>query len=69
MAFVEAGGLLITHPKWGIAPGMRASDQDNDRYVWRTSGKGRIAFAKSAFDDPGRLHRSPFCSSATVTTS
>jgi hypothetical protein len=55
MAFVEAGGLLITHPKWGIAPGMRASDQDNDRYVWRTSGKGRIAFAKSAFDDPWEI--------------
>jgi hypothetical protein len=52
MTFVQAGGLLITHPKWGIAPGMRASNQDNDRYVWRTSGKGRIAFAKSEFDDP-----------------
>jgi hypothetical protein len=52
MAFVQAGGLLITHPPWGIAPGMRASNQDNDRYVWRISGKGRIAFAKSAFDDP-----------------
>ena len=52
MAFVQAGGLLITHPPWGIAPGMRASNQDNDRYVWRISGKGRIAFAKSEFDDP-----------------
>ncbi|MGB7761854.1 MAG: hypothetical protein WBL61_18620 [Bryobacteraceae bacterium] len=52
MAFVQAGGLLITHPKWGVAPGMRAANQDNDRYEWRTSGKGRIAFAKSAFDDP-----------------
>ena len=52
MAFVQAGGLLITHPKWGLAPGMRASNQDNERYVWRTSGKGRIAFAKSDFDDP-----------------
>jgi hypothetical protein len=52
MAFVQAGGLLITHPKWGLAPGMRASHQDNERYVWRTSGKGRIAFAKSEFDDP-----------------
>jgi hypothetical protein len=52
MAFVRAGGLLITHPKWGIVPGMRASNQDNDRYIWRTSGKGRIAFAKSEFDDP-----------------
>lgn len=52
MGFVQAGGLLITHPKWGIAPGMHAVNQDNDRYVWRTAGKGRIAFAKSAFEDP-----------------
>ncbi|MCX6627317.1 MAG: hypothetical protein NTW28_06780 [Candidatus Solibacter sp.] len=52
MAFVQGGGLLITNPKWGIAPGMRASNQDNERYVWRTSGKGRIAFAKTEFDDP-----------------
>ena len=55
MAFVEAGGLLITHPKWGTPPGDRANNQDNDRYVWRTSGKGRIALAKSAFDDPWAL--------------
>ena len=52
MAFVQAGGLLITHPKWGLAPGMRAATQDNERYWWRTSGKGRIAFAKAEFDDP-----------------
>jgi hypothetical protein len=52
LAFVQEGGLLITHPGWGIAPGMRASNQDNDRYVWRTLGKGRIAFAKAEFDDP-----------------
>jgi hypothetical protein len=52
MAFVQAGGLLITHPKWGLAPGMLAGTQDNERYWWRTSGKGRIAFAKSEFDDP-----------------
>ena len=31
---------------------MRAANQDNERYEWRTSGKGRIAFAKSEFDDP-----------------
>ena len=52
MAFVREGGLLITHPKWGLAPGLRAGTQDNERYWWRTSGKGRIAFAKSEFDDP-----------------
>jgi hypothetical protein len=52
MAFVQAGGLLITHPKWGLAPGMPAGTQDNERYWWRTSGKGRIAYAKAEFDDP-----------------
>jgi len=52
MAFVQAGGLLITHPKWGLAPGLPAANQDNERYWWRTSGKGRIAYAKSEFDDP-----------------
>ena len=52
MAFVQAGGLLITHPKWGLAPGLPAGNQDNERYSWRTWGKGRIAFAKSEFDDP-----------------
>jgi hypothetical protein len=52
MAFVQAGGMLITHPPWGIAPGVGTGNQDSDRYVWRTFGRGRIAFAKSAFDDP-----------------
>jgi hypothetical protein len=52
MAFVQTGGLLITHPKWGLAPGLRAANQDNERYWWRTSGKGRIAYAKAEFDDP-----------------
>jgi hypothetical protein len=52
LGFVRAGGLLITHPKWGPAPGMAAGTQDNERYWLRTSEKGRIAFAKSEFDDP-----------------
>ncbi len=55
LEFVQAGGLLITGPKWGIAPGMPASKQDNEGYVWRTSGKGRIAFAKAEFEDPWTL--------------
>ena len=60
MAFVQAGGLLITHPKWGLAPGFRAANQDNERYQWRTSGKGRIAFAKSEFDDPWVIAQEQF---------
>ena len=55
MAFVQAAGLLITHPKWGFEPGLRAATQDSERYWWRTSGKGRIAFAKAEFDDPWTL--------------
>jgi len=55
MAFVQAGGLLITHPPWGSAPGLPAANRDDDRYMWRTFGKGRIAFAKSAFDDPWEI--------------
>jgi len=60
MAFVQAGGILITHPKWGLAPGIAADDQDNDRYQWRTSGKGRIAYAKAEFDDPWVIAQEQF---------
>jgi hypothetical protein len=60
MAFVQAGGLLITHPKWGLAPGFAADNQDNDRYQWRTSGKGRIAYAKAEFDDPWVIAQEQF---------
>lgn len=60
MAFVQAGGLLITHPKWGLAPGFQAATQDNERYYWRTSGKGRIAYAKAEFDDPWVIAQEQF---------
>jgi hypothetical protein len=55
LAFVAAGGLLITGPKWGAKPGVEAKDQDNPGYEFRTSGKGRVAFSKAEFDDPWTL--------------
>ena len=52
MAFVASGGLLITHPKWGPPPGLPAANQEDERYVRRTYGKGCLAIARSEFDDP-----------------
>ena len=49
--FVNAGGLLITGPKWGVPPGMPAKDE-HPRYAARTLGKGRLAIAKADPDDP-----------------
>lgn len=49
--FVAAGGLLITGPKWGVAPGMPAREE-HPRYAARTLGKGRLAIAKADPDDP-----------------
>lgn len=52
LAFVEAGGLLITGPKWGAAPGSPAKVDENPRYSSRILGKGRVAVAKDEMDDP-----------------
>ena len=49
--FVSAGGLLITGPKWGVPPGMPATEE-HPRYAARTLGKGRLAIAKADPDDP-----------------
>lgn len=49
--FVQAGGLLITGPKWGTPLGMPAKD-DHPRYATRTLGKGKVAMAKAEPDDP-----------------
>src|ERR1035441_7739784 len=48
---VSAGGLLITGPKWGVPPGMPATEE-HPRYAARTLGKGRLAIAKADPDDP-----------------
>ncbi len=52
IAFVEAGGMLITGPNWGQVPGTPAQGFDHPRFVLRTLGKGRLAVASTAFEDP-----------------
>lgn len=54
LAFVEAGGLLITVPKWGSAPG-RPLPGEHPRFDVRAQGKGRIAIAHSEPGDPYQL--------------
>jgi len=51
LAFVQAGGMLITGPKWGELSGVLATDE-HPRYTLRTFGKGRLAVAKADLDDP-----------------
>jgi hypothetical protein len=50
--FVEAGGLLITTPVWGEAPGSPAKNAVLPEYSERQFGKGRLVMAKQAPDDP-----------------
>ena len=52
LAFVEAGGMLISVPAWGDIPGKAAKWDDHPRYSTRLLGKGRLQIAKSAPDDP-----------------
>ena len=52
--FVSAGGLLITGPKWGPAPGAPGKDE-HPAYAMRTLGKGRVAMARKDPDDPYAL--------------
>jgi hypothetical protein len=55
LAFVEAGGTLITGPKWGPAPGTPAKYEDHFRYTSHNLGKGKVAMAKADPDDPYTL--------------
>jgi hypothetical protein len=52
LGFVETGGMLITYPKWGPAPGTPANAEPHPRYSFRSSGKGRIALGNADPDDP-----------------
>lgn len=57
-AFVQAGGVLITVPEWGdVAGAAKPSDQfpDYPRYAIHGLGKGRVAIARSAPDDPYQM--------------
>jgi hypothetical protein len=53
--FVEAGGLLITTPVWGEAPGVPSKNAVLPDYLERQLVKGRVAIAKKAPDDPYML--------------
>ena len=52
LAFVEAGGLLICAPSWGDAPGKPAAAAPVPAYSERLLGKGRVAIAAAAPEDP-----------------
>ncbi len=52
LAFVEAGGMLITGPKWGALPGARSAAEEHPRYSLHILGKGRVAVATPDFEDP-----------------
>ncbi len=54
LAFVAAGGLLITTPKWGEVPGTPIGNDGNPRYSLRALGKGKLAVAVAGPDDPYR---------------
>jgi hypothetical protein len=50
-AFVQAGGMLITAPNWGAVEGS-AKPADHPNFSIHELGKGRIAMAHAAPDDP-----------------
>jgi hypothetical protein len=52
LAFVAAGGLLITVPQWGEVPGTPVRSDGNLRYSLRALGKGKVAVAVAGPDDP-----------------
>lgn len=50
--FVAAGGLLIAGSNWGSAPGAPAGAGSVPNFSMRSLGKGKIAVAGAAPDDP-----------------
>jgi hypothetical protein len=52
LSFVEAGGMLVASPSWGAAPGKPAPGAPVPRFSESVLGKGRIAIAAAAPDDP-----------------
>jgi hypothetical protein len=49
LAFVEAGGTLLTTPVWGAIQGSR---DEHPRFIVAKAGKGRIARSVAPPDDP-----------------
>ncbi len=52
LAFVRAGGTLVTGPKWGLLADMSPAANQHPRYSLFISGKGLLAVAKPDFEDP-----------------
>jgi hypothetical protein len=52
LAFVQAGGMLIATPKWGEAAGTPETTGQRPGFTVRALGKGRIALADAAPEDP-----------------
>lgn len=52
LQFVEAGGLLITGPRWGALPEGRIEREAHPRFTVRSVGRGRMAVADPDFEDP-----------------
>jgi hypothetical protein len=52
MAFAAGGGLLISGPQWSLPADARAAGADHPRYILHSLGRGRIAIARTGFEDP-----------------
>jgi hypothetical protein len=52
LAFVQAGGMLITNPKWGGVTSSALPAEHHPRFALHAVGKGRIALAKEEQADP-----------------
>ncbi len=52
LAFVNAGGMLITGPAWGSLPNGSSSEQRHPRFTIRAVGSGAVALAPAPFVDP-----------------
>jgi hypothetical protein len=52
LSFVQAGGMLISGPKWGGVSTPPLPAEDHPRFALHALGKGRIALAKEEQSDP-----------------
>jgi hypothetical protein len=52
LAFVQAGGMLITSPKWGAVAAPELEAEAHPRFALHAVGKGRIALAREEQADP-----------------
>jgi hypothetical protein len=52
LAFVQAGGMLITGSAWSAVSSPALAGEDHPRFALHAQGKGRLAIAKVAETDP-----------------